>query len=94
MIREEATLTSKGQVTVPKAIRDKLGLRLGDTIVYTLTDDGVVLTPKCVDFADLAGYLGRPPNGPATLAEIDETITRHAGRHASSGDDAAEDDAA
>lgn len=94
MIREEATMTSKGQVTVPKAIRDALGLRQGDTIIYTMTDEGVVMTSKSVDFADLAGYLGTPPNGPASLAQIDETIAEHAGRQAVFRDVNAEEDAA
>ena len=94
MIREEATITSKGQVTVPKAIRDKLGLRQGDTVVYTATEDGVVLTPKSIDFVDLAGYLGEPPNGPATLAQIDETIAHHAGRSAAISGIKTEEDAA
>lgn len=86
MIREEATMTSKGQVTVPKAVRDKLGLKQGDTIVYTVTGGGVVLTPKSIDFVDLAGYLGEPPNGPAGLAQIDETIARHGGQNAATDD--------
>ena len=39
----DATLTSKGQTTIPKPVRDALGMRAGDRITFTLLADGVVL---------------------------------------------------
>jgi len=39
-ISENATLTSKGQVTIPKRIRDKLGLEAGTEVEFILDDDG------------------------------------------------------
>jgi len=41
MTAELATLTSKGQVTVPKAVRDALGLRKGDQLSWELEDGSV-----------------------------------------------------
>ena len=38
-----ATLTSKGQTTIPKEIRDRLGMKPGDRITFTLMADGTVL---------------------------------------------------
>lgn len=38
---EIATITAKGQVTVPKAIREALGLRQGDQLRWDLEDRGV-----------------------------------------------------
>ncbi len=38
---EWATLTSKGQVTVPKAVRDALGLQQGDQLSWELEDGSV-----------------------------------------------------
>ncbi|MES5100917.1 AbrB/MazE/SpoVT family DNA-binding domain-containing protein [Agrobacterium sp. BA1120] len=73
------TLSSKGQVTLPKEMREALNLRPGDQIVYSIIDGEVVLTPKNVDFNDLAGLLGKPPRGRATLEEIDESVLKAAG---------------
>ena len=39
-VSENATLTSKGQVTIPKRIRDKLGLEAGTEVEFILDDDG------------------------------------------------------
>lgn len=75
----ELTLSSKGQVTLPKEMREALNLRPGDQIVYSIIDGEVVLTPKNVDFNDLAGLLGKPPRGRATLEEIDESVLKAAG---------------
>jgi antitoxin PrlF len=69
-----ATMTSKGQLTLPKKVRDELGLRSGDKILLTVVDGRLVGIPKNHDFNDLAGLLGEPPGGPATLAEIDAAV--------------------
>lgn len=42
----KATLTSKGQVTIPKPVRDYLHLQKSDTIDFKITDDGRVLIEK------------------------------------------------
>jgi antitoxin PrlF len=39
----EATLTSKGQTTIPKGIRDSLHMKEGDLMTFTLLPDGTVL---------------------------------------------------
>ena len=49
---ELATLTAKGQVTVPKAVREALGLKRGDVLSWGLDDQSVrlrVVTPVDVD---------------------------------------------
>ena len=53
---EFSTLTVKGQVTVPKAVRDALGLKRGDVLSWELDDQSVrlrVVSP--VDLDDLRG---------------------------------------
>lgn len=50
-------LTSKGQVTIPKEVRERLGLRPGDEMEFT-ERDGVYLVVKCVDASPLIKYRG------------------------------------
>jgi antitoxin PrlF len=58
---DPTTLTSKGQVTVPREIRDRLGLKAGDKLAFTLLSDGtVILRAKTKRLADLSGLLTRP----------------------------------
>ncbi len=39
------TLSSKGQVTIPKAIRDRLALKPGDRVVFRVQGDNVIVEP-------------------------------------------------
>jgi AbrB family looped-hinge helix DNA binding protein len=43
MIVMTSTISSKGQITVPKAVRRRLGLRTGTTVEFELVDEGVLL---------------------------------------------------
>jgi len=54
----DATLSSRGQMTIPKAIRDGLGMKAGDRMRFTLMPDGiVVMRVKNKRVSDLAGIL-------------------------------------
>ncbi len=76
----EATLTSKGQVTIPKPVRDALKLRTGDRLDFVLGDDGIVrLVPVTRSIRDLKGMLPKPRR-PVTLDEMDAAIARGAAR--------------
>jgi antitoxin PrlF len=55
-----ATVTSKGQITLPKPIRDALGLRVGDHVLFRLHDGRAILA-KVPGFLDLAGSVPVPP---------------------------------
>jgi antitoxin PrlF len=59
-----STVTSKGQVTIPKEVRDALRVGSGDRVSFVLREDGVVeMRPETVDLRDLYGALkrsGRP----------------------------------
>ena len=61
----DSTLTSKGQTTIPKPIRDSLRMKAGDKMSFTLMPDGVVIMRvKNRRVSDLAGLLykkGRKP---------------------------------
>ena len=54
----DATLTSKGQTTIPKEIRDSLHMKAGDRMTFTLMPDAtVVMRVKSKSIAALAGSL-------------------------------------
>ena len=59
LVMDVATLTAKGQVTVPKAVRDALGLRQGDQLSWELEDGSVrVRAVAPLDVAYLQGLEG------------------------------------
>ena len=69
-----ATVTSKGQITIPKSVRDELGLRVGDRVAFRTLEDGqVVVEPETVDFRDLKGIL-KPSRTGVTLEDMDAAI--------------------
>ncbi|MDH3600023.1 MAG: AbrB/MazE/SpoVT family DNA-binding domain-containing protein [Candidatus Tectomicrobia bacterium] len=75
-----ATLTSKGQVTIPQAIRDHLHLKSGDRLEFLLQEDGlVVLMPATLDVADLEGILPPPPQS-VSLEAMREAIRHRGGK--------------
>jgi AbrB family looped-hinge helix DNA binding protein len=72
----EATVTSKGQVTIPKEVRERLGARAGRKVRFAVENgDRVVITPIATKLSDLAGMLGKPRRS-ATLEQMDEAIGR------------------
>ena len=54
-----AKVTSKGQVTVPKAVREALGIKDGDEVVFRVEGDRAVLA-RTSNFLDLAGTVAVP----------------------------------
>ena len=57
----EAAVTSKGQITIPVAIRKSMRLKAQDRVVFTRLADGtVVMRAKVQSIADLAGSVPKP----------------------------------
>lgn len=76
----EAMVNSKGQVTLPKPIRDRLGLKAGDRIAFAIEEDGTLrVTPITGSVMALAGVLPQPAT-PLSQDEMDEAIDREAVR--------------
>jgi AbrB family looped-hinge helix DNA binding protein len=76
-----ATLTSKGQITVPKAVRDQLHLSTGDRVRFLADGEGrVVMVPATTSITELRGCLPAPAR-PVTLAEMDAAIAAGASEH-------------
>jgi antitoxin PrlF len=73
----ESAITSKGQATIPKAVREHLGLKPGDRIKFFMHPDGsVVLLPKLPASA-LRGILAGTRRT-ATIEEMNEAIAEGA----------------
>ncbi len=73
----ESAITVKGQATIPKGMREHLGLKPGDRVKFFVHPDGtVVLLPK-LPVSALRGMLERPRR-PVTLRRIREAIAEGA----------------
>lgn len=80
MATATATLTSKGQITIPKSIRDRLRLKPGDRLEFILQDDKTVLmVPVTVPVAELYGRLP-PPAKTVSLDHMEQAIRERGGR--------------
>lgn len=51
------TLTSKGQMTLPKEIRDQLGLKAGDQLDVSVQDRRIVMMPRTYHISDIVSFL-------------------------------------
>ena len=70
-----ATLTSKGQVTIPKGIRDSLQLQVGDKVEFTITSSNeALIRPVTKRVDEVFGRLHKPGRKPVSIEEMDEGI--------------------
>lgn len=75
-----AALSTKGQIVIPKAIREKLELCPGDVLDFVIQDDGsVVMRPAVEHVRSLKGLLYRPGRKPVTVEAMDQAIRRRIG---------------
>jgi AbrB family looped-hinge helix DNA binding protein len=67
--------TSKGQATIPKSVRDALGIEEGTELNWVLTGRDLKVVAETLRIGDFAGFLGKPPNGRhVTIEEMNEGI--------------------
>ncbi|MDR3483119.1 MAG: type II toxin-antitoxin system PrlF family antitoxin [Burkholderiaceae bacterium] len=67
----DATLTSKGQTTIPKEIRDSLSMKTGDRMTFTLMPDStVVMRVKTKSVTELAGVLHKKGRKPVPVEQL------------------------
>lgn len=74
-----STLTRKGQVTIPKPLRDQLGLHLGDRISFHLRGEEIVLKPIHRTILDLQGTV-KPKNRPEDFDSVRRQVAAARGR--------------
>jgi antitoxin PrlF len=78
----DSTLTSKGQTTIPKPVREHLALKPGDRIRFVIEADGrVTIVPATLPVTVLRGA-ARWSGKPASLDEMDAAIRAAAARRA------------
>ncbi len=71
-MKQAATLTSKGQITIPSSVRKALKLNTGDQVVFEFDETGdapVVHLQRAPDFFALAGSISPKGGMPASWAE-------------------------
>lgn len=69
------TITSKGQMTIPKDLREQLKVQPGDKCYAWVRDGELVIVPRNKPILELAGFFGKPPAGtPLSQKEIDEAV--------------------
>ncbi len=78
-----STLTSKGQITVPKEVRERLGLQEGDLLAFRFDESGrLVVEPRREDplsgFAGLLRHLRK--SKPVSIEEMKEGVRKHLAR--------------
>jgi AbrB family looped-hinge helix DNA binding protein len=72
-----ATLTSKGQLTLPRRVRDHLRVQAGDTVDFVIDADGSVhVRAGDVDVSDLKGLLRQSGRRAVSLEEMDAAVRR------------------
>ncbi|HXM44848.1 MAG TPA: AbrB/MazE/SpoVT family DNA-binding domain-containing protein [Bryobacteraceae bacterium] len=72
-----STVTSKGQITIPKRIRDLLRLEPGHRVEFQVDPRGhVVMRAKNVDIRELKGIIRSTRKTPPSIEEMNEAIAR------------------
>jgi len=76
-----ATLTSKGQITLPKTIRDRLQVDTGDQVDFVVNERGdIVVRAVSLDIAELKGLLKRRRRQGVSVKKMNAAILRQHSR--------------
>jgi AbrB family looped-hinge helix DNA binding protein len=76
-----ATVTSKGQITLPKSVRERLRVDTGDQVDFVVNAQGeVVVRPLILDLAELRGILKRSRRRPVSVKAMNAAILRRHSR--------------
>jgi len=76
-----ATLTSKGQITLPKTIRDRLQVDTGDQVDFVVNERGdIVVRAVSLDIAELKGLLKRRRRQGVSVEKMNAAILRQHSR--------------
>jgi AbrB family looped-hinge helix DNA binding protein len=70
-----ATITSKGQITIPKSVRTKLKLEAGHRVEFIETKAGFLVKPATRDIRSLKGILPKPRRA-VSIEDMNRSISR------------------
>lgn len=81
-----STMTSKGQITIPKRVRERLGLQRGDRLVFRFQENGTLTMARETSEAPGAQLVGLlrhlAPERPVSVEEMNESVrVRAAQKH-------------
>jgi len=77
-----ATITQKGQVTIPVAIRNHLGLQASSKLIFSIEEEKIMAQPVKVDLLSLYGSLKSKYKKPANLKKIRQIVRKKIGENA------------
>lgn len=78
-----ATVTSKGQITIPQEVRERLQLKMGDRVDFLISDDGrVLMQPALLPVTALKGILHRAKGRNVSIDEMNAAIRARFGKKA------------
>lgn len=71
----KAIVTSKGQVTIPKMIREKANITTGTQLDFQLGEDGIVsIIPRTRNLSEMKGFVKSKRKKPVSLKEMKKAI--------------------
>ena len=80
----ESTITRKGQVTIPKAIRDRLGVKEGEKVLFVMRGEEVVLKDIKGTILDLKGLVrssAHPEDFEKIRQSVKQTVAKKVAEH-------------
>ena len=69
-------VSTKGQITIPNAVRKKLNLKTGDVVDFMMDEDEVKLVPLKKTVAEVFAVLSRPRKKPLSTDEIAKRLKK------------------
>ena len=77
MSKPKSKIFANGSTTLPKPVREALGVEAGDTVCYIISENGVQVL-RALNVSEVAGMLAREGEAAVSLGEMQGAITRGA----------------
>jgi len=77
MSKPKSKIFANGSTTLPKPVREALGVEAGDTVCYIISENGVQVL-RALNVSEVAGMLAREGEAAVSLGEMQDAISRGA----------------